>query len=55
MKKNKVKSKTYAAKTNSKGVSTLKLTKKSTFNASVKFAGSKNYNAAAKTVKIKAK
>lgn len=50
----KVKGKTYTAKTNIKGVATFKLTKltkKGKFTATVKYAGSKYYNA--KTVKPK--
>jgi hypothetical protein len=50
----KVNGKTYSAKTNSKGVATFKLTKltkKGTFAAVVKYAGSSYYNA--KTVKPK--
>ena len=49
-----VKGKTYSAKTNAKGQATFKitkLTKKGKFTATVKFAGSKYYNA--KTVKAK--
>lgn len=51
----KVKGKTYAAKTNSKGKSTfkiIKLTKKGKFNAVIKFGGNKYYNKVSKTVKI---
>lgn len=54
----KVKGKTYTAKTNSKGKATFKitkLTKKGTFNATVKFAGNGYYNAVSKKVKIKVK
>ena len=50
----KVNKKTYSAKTNSKGVATFKLTKltkKGKYTATVKYAGSKYYNA--KTVKVK--
>ncbi len=50
----KVNGKTYSAKTNAKGQATFKitkLTKKGTFTATVKYAGSKYYNA--KTVKPK--
>lgn len=48
-----VNGKTYSAKTNTKGIATftLKLTKKGKFTATVKYAGSKYYNA--KTVKPK--
>ena len=46
--------KTYAAKTNSKGQATFKLsiTKKGTFSATVKFDGDKTYAASSKSVKI---
>ena len=50
----KVNGKTYSAKTNSKGQSTIKinkLTKKGKFTATIKYAGNKYYNA--KTVKAK--
>ena len=50
----KVNGKTYSAKTNTKGVATFKitkLTKKGKFTATIKYAGSKYYNA--KTVKAK--
>ena len=50
----KVNKKTYSAKTNSKGVATFKitkLTKKGKFTATVKYVGSKYYNA--KSVKVK--
>ena len=50
----KVNKKTYSAKTNSKGVATFKitkLTKKGKYTATVKYAGSKYYNA--KSVKVK--
>lgn len=51
----KVNGKTYTAKTNSKGVATIKvtkLTKKGTFTYTVKFAGDKAYNAITKKGKI---
>ncbi|MBE6489234.1 MAG: hypothetical protein E7Z83_00010 [Methanobrevibacter sp.] len=50
----KVNGKTYTAKINAKGQATfsLKLTKKGKFQAVIKFAGDKTYNAASKTVKI---
>ena len=52
----KVKGKTYAAKTNSKGKATFKLTKltkKGTFKATVTYKGNKYFNKVAKKVKIK--
>ena len=51
----KVNGKTYSAKTNSKGQAIFKLTKltkKGTFKAAVKYAGSSNFKAVGKTVKI---
>ena len=51
----KVNGKTYSAKTNAKGQATFKLTKlnkKGTFKAAVKYAGSSNFKAVGKTVKI---
>jgi PKD repeat protein/multidrug efflux pump subunit AcrA (membrane-fusion protein) len=51
----KVNGKTYTAKTNNKGVATIKvtkLTKKGTFTYTVKFAGDKAYNAITKKGKI---
>uniref|UniRef100_UPI0038673A24 hypothetical protein n=1 Tax=Methanobrevibacter sp. TaxID=66852 RepID=UPI0038673A24 len=51
----KVKGKTYAAKTNKKGIATFKitkLTKKGTFKYAVKFAGDKAYKAVNKNGKI---
>ncbi|MBQ6813156.1 MAG: hypothetical protein IJP12_00810, partial [Methanobrevibacter sp.] len=50
--------KTYSAKTNSKGVVTLtlsKLSKKGKYTATVKFAGSAYYNAVSRKVKITVK
>ena len=50
----KIKGKTYKATTNSKGKATFKitkLTKKGKYAAKIKFAGSKYYNSASKTVK----
>ena len=54
----KVNKKTYSAKTNSKGVATFKitkLTKKGKYTATVKYAGSKYYNAKSVNVKITVK
>lgn len=53
----KINKKTYSAKTNAKGVATfkIKIAKKGTFKAIVKFAGNKYYKASSKTVKIKVK
>ncbi len=54
----KVNGKTYSAKTNTKGQATFKLTKltkKGTFSAVVKYAGSSKYNSVKKTVKITVK
>ena len=54
----KVKSKTYKAKTNSKGKATFKitkLTKKRTYKAVIKYKGSEYYEKATKKVKIKMK
>ena len=51
----KVKGKVYKAKTNKKGIATFKitkLTKKGTFKAVIKFAGSSYYKSLSKTVKI---
>ena len=51
----KVNGKTYAAKTNAKGQATFKitnLTKKGTYTAVVKYAGSNTYNAVSKKVKL---
>lgn len=53
-----VNGKTYTVKTNSKGVATFKiniLTKKGTYKATVRFAGSTYYKAVSKTVKITVK
>ena len=49
--------KTFKGTTNTKGKATItiKLTKKGTFKAVVKFAGDKNYKASSKTVKITVK
>ena len=49
--------KTYTAKTDSKGVAkfNIKVTKKGTYSAKVKFAGDKTYKASAKNVKISIK
>ena len=54
----KVKGKTYAAKTNKKGIATFKitkLTKKGTFKYTVKFAGDKTYKTTSKKGKITVK
>lgn len=53
----KVNKKTFKAKTNSKGVATIKVkvTKKGKFNAVVKFAGDSAYKAASKTVRFTVK
>lgn len=53
----KVNGKTYSAKTNAKGVATvkIKLTKKGTFKYTAKFAGDAGYKAVSKTNKIKVK
>lgn len=54
----KVNGKTYSAKTNSKGKATFKLTKltkKGTFTATVKYAGSSIYKPVTKTVKLTVK
>ena len=53
----KINGKTYSAKTNDKGQVTfnLKLTKKGTFTAAIKYAGDTTYNAVSKNVKIKIK
>ena len=53
----KVNGKTYSAKTNAKGVATvkIKLTKKGTFKYTAKFAGDATYKAVSKTNKIKVK
>ena len=54
----KVKGKTYAAKTNKKGIAIFKitkLTKKGIFNAVIKFNANKYYNSVAKKVKITVK
>lgn len=53
----KVNGKTYSAKTNAKGVATvkIKLTKKGTFKYTAKFAGDAAYKAVSKTNKIKVK
>jgi phosphotransferase system HPr-like phosphotransfer protein len=52
----KVKGVTYSAKTNSKGIASVKvtkLTKTGSFTAAVKFAGNNYYKAASKSIKIK--
>ena len=48
---------TYSAKTNAKGVATvkIKLTKKGTFKYTAKFVGDATYKAVSKTNKIKVK
>lgn len=53
----KVNKKTFKAKTNSKGVATIKVkvTKKGKFNAVIKFAGDSAYKAASKTVRFTVK
>lgn len=53
----KVAKKTFKAKTNAKGVATIKVkvAKKGSYKATVKFAGDKAYKAASKTIKIKVK
>ena len=53
----KVNGKTYKAKTNAKGVATvkIKLTKKGTFKYTAKFAGDSTYKGVSKTSKIKVK
>lgn len=53
----KVNGKTFSAKTNAKGVATIKVkvTKKGKFNAKVSFAGDGAYKAATKTVKLTVK
>jgi hypothetical protein len=53
----KVNGKTYKAKTNAKGVATvkIKLTKKGTYKYTAKFAGDSTYKAVSKTNKIKVK
>lgn len=54
----KVNGKTFAARTNSKGIATFKITnlkKKGSFKATVAFAGSKFYNKITKTAKITVK
>ena len=50
----KVAGKTYAAKTNAKGVAkfTIKLTKKGNYVAKISFAGDKTYKASGKSIKI---
>ena len=51
----KVKGKTYAAKTNSKGKATFKITKlnkKGTFKATITYNGNKYYNKVSKKAKI---